>query len=403
MRILHTSDWHIGKRLGRFDRMEEHAAAVGEVIAIAEGEGADLVVHSGDLFDRAAPPVEALRVALEGLVRLADGGRRPVVVVAGNHDSADLFEVLAPYLRDAGVHLVGRIKAPDDGGVVDLDTPAGPARIGCFPFLRAAQAVDFMERAEGWYRAYADRVRRIAEVYATAIGERDDAVGILAGHWMVGGVSVRRGVPRGERELHMGEAYAATADSIPTSLDYVALGHIHAPQPVPGSGAPAQYAGSLLQLDFGEAGEDKRVVVVDADPGVPATVRSVPITAGRRLERVRGTWEEISQREGLEEAYLDLTVLTGGPDPEIVDLARDRFERVVKVQTEYERPDAEEPPRSDRPLDELYADFHLQEHGQPLPDATRAFFTELEDSDPEPESTFSVLLDIERSAREASS
>ena len=399
MRILHTSDWHVGKRLGRFDRADEYAAVIDEVVAIAEAEGADLVVHSGDLFDRASPPVEAIRLALTGLVRLAAGGSRPVVVVAGNHDSGDLFEVLAPYLAGFGVHLVGRIKPPDAGGVLALDTPGGAARIGCFPFLKAAQAVDFMERAEGWYRKYADRVRRISETYAAAVTSVDDAVGLLVGHFMVGGVTVRRGVPRGERELHIGEAYAATAEAVPTTLDYVALGHIHAPQPVPGSGVPAQYAGSLLQLDFGESGEEKRVVLVEADPGAPATVRSIPMTAGRRLERVRGRWGAIESREDLDDAYLDLVIETDGPDPELVDRARDRFPWVVKVQAAYDRPESDEVPAADRPLDELYADFHLAEHGEPLADATRAVFTELEELEVDLTDTLDVVLDVERSAR----
>ena len=399
MRILHTSDWHVGKRLGRFDRVDDHTAVIDEVVEIASAEGADLVVHSGDLFDRASPSVDAIRLGLEGLVRLADGGSRPVVVVAGNHDSGDLFEVLAPYLLGFGVHLVGRIKAPDAGGVIEVSTGAGLARIGCFPFLKAAQAVDFMERAEGWYRAYADRVRRICEAYASAITRGDSAVGLLVGHFMVGGVSVRRGVPRGERELHMGEAYTATSEAIPTSLDYVALGHIHAPQAVPGSGVPAQYAGSLLQLDFGEAGEDERVVLVEARPGVPATVTSIPISSGRRLERVRGRWGAIDKRTDIDDAYLDLVIETDGPDPELVDRARERFPRVVKVQADFERPEATSIPRSDRPLDELYADFHEIEHGEPLEDATRAFFTELEDLDADASDTLDVMLDIERSSR----
>ena len=109
---------------------------------------------------------------------------------------------------------------------------------------------------------------------------------------MVNGVRVSRS----ERELHIGDAYTATAQAIPAGPQYVALGHIHAPQPVPGAPVPAAYAGSLLALDFGEAGETKRVVVVDVEPGRLATVRSVPITCRpaartgpRHLGRARGT------------------------------------------------------------------------------------------------------------------
>lgn len=381
MRVLHTSDWHVGKRLGRFDRMDDHVAVLDEVVAIAERESADLVVHSGDLFDRAMPPVEALRAALSALVRLAAGGRRPVVVVAGNHDSPELFEALAPFLSGFGIHLVGRIRAPDEGGVVSLDTGPGPAHVACFPFLRTARVVDFMERADSWYGTYADRVRRITETYAEAVGERvgRDGVGLLVGHWMVGGVRVRTGAPRGERELHIGEAYAATDQSVPSGLDYVALGHIHAPQPVPGARVPAEYAGSLLQLDFGEAEEDKRVVIVEAAPGVPATVRSVPITAGRRLVQASGSWAEIDGRDDLDDAYLDLVVDTDGPDPGLMDVARERFDHVVKVQARYQRPDRPEATSLNRPLDDLYAEYHITRHGGEVPEELLAAFRGLEE------------------------
>lgn len=381
MRILHTSDWHIGKRLGRHDRMDEHREAMAEVAGIADGEDAELVVHSGDLFDRPMPPVDALRAGLEGLVALAAAGDRPVVVVAGNHDSPELFEALAPFLAGFGVHLVGRIKRPDDGGVLSFDLPSGPAHVACFPFLRAARTVDFMKRADRWYGDYADRIRRVCEVYAESVAQRrgSDGIGLLVSHFMVGGVQVRRGAPRGERELHMGEAYTATSQAIPTSLDYVAMGHIHAPQAVPGAPVPAEYAGSLLQLDFGEAGEEKRVVLVDAAPDAPAVVRSVPLQAGRPLVRVSGEWEAIAGRTDLDEVWLDLAVDTAGPEPGLADLARERFPSLVKVQAHYERPEAPEQMTEGLPLADLYARFCEVHHGAAPDDELVAAFAEIEE------------------------
>jgi exonuclease SbcD len=379
MRVLHTSDWHLGRRLERHDRVEEHRAVVDAVVAVAEAEQADLVLHSGDLFDRPVPPVDALRLGLEGLVRLTSGGARPVIAVAGNHDSAELFETLAPFLAPFGVHLVGRIKAPSEGGIISVDTPAGRAHVACFPFLRAAQTVDFMARADDWYGRYADRVRKITESYAAALAQAagpGDAT-FLLGHFMVGGVKVHTGAPRGERDLHIGEAYAATEGAVPTAVDYVALGHIHAPQAVPGARVPAEYAGSLLQLDFGEAGEVKRVVVVDTSPQAPASVRSVPITGGRPLIRVEGTWDEIVARDDLDDAYLDLAVTTEGPDPGLMDAARERFPNVVKVRAEYDRSRGDRPTTAGRPLDDLYADYHREVHNGDPPDDLMALFREI--------------------------
>ena len=381
MRVLHTSDWHVGKRIGRFDRMEEHQEAIDRVVTVADDEQADIVLHSGDLFDRSIPPVEALRVGISGLMALASGGDRPVVVVAGNHDSPGLFDALAPLLVRFGVHLVGSIRRPDDGGVLTIETEAGTAHIGCFPFLRAAQVVDFMERADSWYGTYADRVRGICGRYADEIGTRlaKGDTGLLVGHFMVGGVNVHRGLQRGERELHLGEAYAADAMAVPTMLDYVALGHIHAPQPVPGAQVPAEYAGSLLPLDFGEAGEVKRVVVVDTAPDAPATVRSVDVGAGRPLIRAEGTWDQLDARDDLDDAYLDLVVDTDGPRQGLADLARDRFEHLVKVQARYERPEAEARATSDRPLVEVYAEYFETTHGSAPDEQLLAAFSAFEE------------------------
>ena len=382
MRVLHTSDWHVGKRIGRYDRMDEYREVIDEVAAVAEREDVDLVLHSGDVFDRPVPGIDALDVALRGLVALTGGGRRPVVAIAGNHDSPGLFETLAPFLRGLGVWLVGDVKRPDDGGVLDLETPAGRAVVSCFPFLREGRTFNVWRPAAEHYSAYADRLQAISEAYATAAATTagTEAVTFLVAHFLVGGAKVHgHGAPRGERELHLGEAYAATPEAIPPGPQYVALGHIHAPQPVPGARVPAEYAGSLLELDFGEAGEQKRLVIVDVEPGLPATVRSVDLRGGRRLVRARGEWADLVARDDLREAYLDLTVETAGEDPGLADRAREEFDWLVKVRAEYPRPDTEAAPAAHVSLDRHYARY-LEREGfeadEALLDAFRSLMEE---------------------------
>lgn len=383
MKALHTSDWHIGKRIGRYSRADEYRTVVEEVAAIADEEAVDLVLHSGDLFDRPTPPVEALRIALTGLLRLSKGGRRPVVVIAGNHDSPPLFETLAPFLLPANIHLVGDIKKPGEGGVLELETSGGRAVVSCFPFLREGRVVDFVAEADEWYKVYADRLQAISAAYSRHAAERagGDGVTFLLAHFLVGGSKVHgHGAPRGERELHLGEAYAATPQAIPPGPQYVAMGHVHAPQPVPGAQVPAEYAGSLLELDFGEAGETKRVVVVDVEPGLPAAVRSVPLTTGRRLVRASGEWQDLITRDDLREAYLDLAVETAGPDPGLADRAHTEFDFVVKVRADYPRLAEERAPRADRTLDESYRDYYADREGvEPPGDLLDAFRELLEE------------------------
>lgn len=379
MRILHTSDWHVGKRLGRHDRMGEFREVLDEVVGIAEERGVDLVLVSGDVWDRPMPPVDALGLGLEALQRLARVA--PVVAVAGNHDSPELFEALAPYLRGQGhgIHLVGRIKGPDDGGILGPDTLGIPVAVACFPFLREGRVVDFMRDAGGWYGAYANRVAAITGAYNEALVGMAGAgiVPILVAHFLVNGVKVARGAPRGERELHMGDAYAATPQAIPPGPQYVAMGHIHAPQPVPGAAVPAHYAGSLLPLDFGEAGEEKRVAIVDVEPGSLATVTSVPLVSGRRLRRETGTWDELAARAGeLTDSYLDLTVKVGGADVDLGRRAAETFPFLVHVRAQRPAGDrVTRPVGAERPTDEeLYAEFVRRETGaDPEPELVTLF------------------------------
>ena len=380
MRILHTSDWHVGKRIGRYDRSAEYRDVIDEVVQIADRSRE--TVHSGDVFDRPLPPIDALEIALSGLVRLSRGGERPVVVIAGNHDSPPLFEALAPFLADRNVYLVGEIKRPDGGGVLDIETAAGRAVVSCFPFLREGRAFNVWEPPETHYKRYADRLRAISEAYSTHAADLagSSAVSLLVAHFLVGGAKVHgHGAPRGERELHMGEVYAATPDAIPVGPQYVALGHIHAPQPVPGAQVPAEYAGSLLELDFGEAGEQKRVVIAEVEPGLPAAVRTVPLEGGRRLLRPRGSWQEIIGMDGVYESYLDLTVETAGPDPGLAGRAHEEFEFVVKVRAEYPRAESERPSRAERTLAEHYADYYEATEGVAAPEALVEAFRSIQE------------------------
>jgi DNA repair protein SbcD/Mre11 len=372
MRVLHTSDWHLGKRLGRFDRLDEAATVLDQVCGIADERAVDLVVVSGDVFERPSPPIDALELGLRTLVRLGEG--RPVVAVAGNHDSPELFEALAPLLRPRGVHLVGRIRRPDDGGILGPDVLGVPARIACVPFLREGQVVDFMRDAGQWYAGYAERIARICgalnEALMATTGPHE--IPLLTAHFLVSGVRLGGTGRRGERELHMGDAYAATPQAIPPGPQYVAMGHIHAPQRVPHAAVPAEYAGSLLPLDFGEAGERKRVVVVDVEPGRLAVAESVPLACPRPLERVQGTWEQIEARaDELRGCYLDLTVDTSAVDVTLGQRAREAFPLAVNVRPR--RQDAERTAsretRRDRSWAELYEAYFRREHSDEEPPA----------------------------------
>jgi exonuclease SbcD len=359
VRVLHTSDWHLTKTIARRDRTEEFEAVLDEVVTIADEQEVDLVVHSGDLFDRAIPPPEAIRLALVTLVRLTGAGKREVVVVAGNHDSPRLFEALRPVLLPLGIHLVGDLRPPGAGGAVIVETDVGTAVVCCVPYVTQGRVVDFMDDPGRTYSTYAERMQAIIRPHHAFAAAQPNAVTILASHFMVGGVKVRGGQgPTGMKELSIGEAYAASEAAVNHDFSYVALGHIHLPQRVPG--APSgEYAGSLLQLDFGEAGEEKRVVVVDAEPGRPASTSSIALTSGRQLIQARGTWKALTARGDLSDAWLDLTIETDAPPTQsTIDEWKGQFPRAVKLHAAYPTDERADRIRvSGRELDEVYAEY----------------------------------------------
>jgi exonuclease SbcD len=300
---------------------------------------------------------------LEKLVALASTGAK-VVAVPGNHDSADLFNVLAPHLVHSGVILVHKPLRPDEGGVITVKSRDEKeiARVACFPFLHEAHIVEFMETHEARHTSYADRVRAICRSYARWMQQQpqDNAVDVLVGHFMIHGA-----IPSGsERELHIGEAYMATTDAVPHEFDYVALGHIHKPQPAPRSEEYARYAGSLMQLDFGEAGQDKEVVVADVTAQGRKRIESVPLTSGRRLERVRGTIGELRNRaDELATAICSVEVVTDGPSAGIAEEVRSFLPDALYVRADYPREEAVALDREGLSLTELYAAYVQQDTG----------------------------------------
>jgi exonuclease SbcD len=289
MRLLHTSDWHVGKAIRGRSRAAEHQAVLAEIARVAEREAVDLVIVAGDLFDTATPTPEAERIVYRALLDLAAGGR-PVVVVAGNHDSAQRLGAVAPLSQASGITVASAILPPDDGGVLEVEVGGEVAQVALLPFPSQRYVVNadllLSGDAADAHAAYADRVVRI--VRSLTGGFRSDTVNVVAAHLMVMGGALGGG----ERGAHTVFDYWVPATAFPGATQYVALGHLHRAQQLAGP-APLHYCGSPLQLDFGETANEPVVNVVDARPGQPARVRAVPLTAGRRLRTIRGTLVDV--------------------------------------------------------------------------------------------------------------
>jgi exonuclease SbcD len=293
MKLLHTSDWHVGKLIRGNSRADEHRAVLAEIVAAADEHQVDLVIVAGDLFETGAPGPESERIVYEALLALARTGAE-VLVIAGNHDNAHRLRAVTTVFELARVHLVAEALRPDAGGVRVLDCRSGgQVRVAALPFIsqRGIVRIDALMRDAAFEHAQAYAQRLGLLLGALAAGFEADLPNVLVTHGFVHGGQTGGG----ERQAHLADEYQISPQSISSHASYVALGHLHRPQVIAGP-APIHYCGSPLQLDFGETDQDKQVNVVELAPGTRAKVTPVPLTAGRPLRIVSGSLEEIESQ-----------------------------------------------------------------------------------------------------------
>ncbi len=381
MRIVHTSDWHTGRLLRTVDRIGEVEAALDGLGRFVEREAVDLVLVSGDVFDSLTPAAEAERVVF-GFFRRLGAARVPSVVVAGNHDSAHRVEAWGQLAELAGVHAAAIPRPPERGGVLEIPCRCGEtALVATVPFASPGRLVTALELASGDtdpMGVYADALRDL--IARLAAGFRDDTVNLLVAHLYVEGAWISGT----ERQVTLGDQWAVPPQALPSTAHYVALGHIHRPQTLRAAPAPAAYAGSVLQLDFGEAGQVKSFVVVDAHPGRPVAIARVPYEGTTPLGIVRATLAEIERdAEALRRrGWLQVIVPRERPDPHVATAVRRLLPNAVVVRDELPAP-PDDPLASRRGLAprELYARYVRERHGvEPQEDLLRAFDTLLEEA-----------------------
>lgn len=379
MRLLHTSDWHVGKAIRGHSRADEHQAVLREIAGLAAEYAVDLVLVAGDLFETAAPSAEAEQIVYRALLDLAGTGAE-VAVIAGNHDNGRKLRAVAPvFFAAGGVHVLAEPAGPDQGGVLRLQARGGEdVRLAMLPFVSQrgiVRAKDLMDsQAYENTQAYAERIRLVIDTLAT--GFESATVNILMAHAFVHGGELGGG----ERAAHFIDDYALSAQTFPATAGYVALGHVHRPQRIAGPGQ-INYCGSPLQLDFGERNQSKQVNLVDIEPGLPPTVTALPLSSGRELRRLAGTLAELeSQREALEEDPWLQVIVRGPRRAGLADTVREILgERVVDVRVEDTSDSvAHRPSRAGRSPIELFDEFLAERDISD--DRVRALFAELLDA-----------------------
>jgi exonuclease SbcD len=293
MRLLHTSDWHVGKVLKGQSRLDEQIKALRQVVEVAHRERPDLVIVAGDLYDTASPTADATKVVTRALSALKATGA-DVVAIGGNHDNGPALDALRPWADAAGITLRGAVTAKQSDHIVAGTTEGGEEwRLVALPFLsqrfavRASEMFDLTD-AEAT-QTYADHIARLLEsLTATAFG--DDTINLITTHLTVLGATQGGG----EREAHTIMGYAVPVSVFPQRAHFVALGHLHRAQTVPGPSV-VHYSGSPLAIDFGETENMPGVSIVDVTKDTAAKVRTVEITAATRLRTIRGTLADLEK------------------------------------------------------------------------------------------------------------
>lgn len=404
MKLLHTADWHLGKRLEQFSRLAEQQAVLDEICAIAEAEDPDVVLIAGDLYDQINPSVEAAELLYRTLKRLANDGRRAVVGIAGNHDSPDRLEAPDPLARACGILLLGyphsevtpfalpsglavHRSAP---GFVELVLPrqAAPLRLLLTPYaneLRLRKALDPDHSAAALRELLQGHWTQLAEQYCDAQG-----VNVLMAHLFVSAAGREAEMEALEDEgeksvLTVGGAEPIYPHNFPASLQYVALGHLHGYIPVQMEPYPVVYSSSPLAYSVDDRQPQKQVVLVEVEPGGASILRRIPLQTGKRVLRQRcdSVEEALRWLAAHPDCLVELTVATEAHltaqdrkrlldshagivriIPEFADEALMRFTSGKQIDLS-------------RSVESLFADYFAHKKGQPINEDLLALLREV--------------------------
>jgi len=314
MRILHTSDWHLGRSLYNKKRYEEFEAFLEWLIVTIQENKIDTLLVAGDVFDNGSPSNRAQNLYYHFLVKVASTSCQHIVVIAGNHDSPSFLNAPKELLRELNVYVIGSITESIEDEVLLLTSNNQPQAIICaVPYLRdrdvrvaePGETIDDKNAKliEGISQHYGE-VSWLAEQKREGLGNPKLPI-IGMGHLFTAGGKILDG--DGVRELYIGTLTHVHADKFPASFDYIALGHLHVPQIVDKK-EHIRYSGSPLPIGFGEASQEKKVIIIEFSEG-QRRIEEITVPVFQKLLRISGSIKDIIKRIEelkLESAWLEI-------------------------------------------------------------------------------------------------
>ena len=327
MKLLHTADWHLGKKIEGRSRHEEQVEVMEEICQLAEQHMVDAVLVAGDLFDQFNPPTESIDLFYKTIKQLTRNGACPVIAIAGNHDSPDLVEVPEPLAKECGIFLVGHpytelpIFETSCGinvnqtapGFLELELPSqqDKLRLLTTPYANEFRLKEFLKEDKE------AELRKILQVHWQQLADKycdTKGINILMAHlFFTDKAKPSTEEPEGEKPIMIGGASALYVEHIPKQIQYTALGHLHRYQNLAKKEKPpVVYSSSPLSYSFSEAGQTKRVVIIEAEAGKPVEYEKIALKSGKPL--VRKTFDSVNDAEewivNNQDCWLELSIKT---------------------------------------------------------------------------------------------
>lgn len=328
MKILHTADWHLGKKLETYARLPEQEEVLDEICQIADREAVDVVIVAGDLYDTFNPTNEAITLFYKTLKRLSKNGARPVIAIAGNHDSPDRIEAPDPLAKECGIVLLGFPHSKvspfkldtglevtkSDNGFLEMKVPGheAPLRLILTPYaneLRLKTFLGLTNKEDELRNLLQQKWQELADAHCDEQG-----INMLVAHLFM----MKKGgeepiEDESEKSiLHIGGAQQIYTEQIPAQMQYTALGHLHRYQNISGGPCPVVYSSSPLAYSFAEANQTKYVAIVEAAPNQPVEVNRIALEKGKKL--LRGRFEEMDKAVAWlnenQNALVEITIVT---------------------------------------------------------------------------------------------
>ncbi|MBU3142632.1 exonuclease SbcCD subunit D [Clostridium sp. CF012] len=387
MRILHTSDWHLGKTLEQYSRLEEQEEFLEEFIEIVEKNNIDLVLIAGDIYDNGNPPAKAETMFYSTLKRITSSGKTAVLVVAGNHDNPERLVAASPLAYKHGTILLGEPKsAARKGGFgeynaenkcdfeiiesgecyLELSIRGEKAVIITLPYpseKRLNEVLSMGLTDEDRQKSYSDRIGQLFEVLSTKY--RDDTINLAVSHLYVMG-----GEESGsERSIQLGGSLSVSPLKFPENAQYSALGHLHRPQKVPGTKGKIRYSGSPIQYSKSEINYSKGAYLVEVKAGGEAEISQIMFRNYKPIE----VWKCNSVEEALEKCiaeserniwvYLEIKTKEIISTEHIKEMKRNRRD-IVSIQPILEGEQREEDLAEslrEKSMEELFKEYFIKE------------------------------------------